>query len=109
MLVVLLGTVGQLSLKYAFNVSSSNQAGGSKLSILFSHYFWIWFVCYTAMTIMWLLVLRVVPLNQAYPFLGLTYAFIPLASHYFLKEKVVFSQWLGIGIIVAGIILVLQQ
>ncbi len=109
MVIVVLGTAAQLSLKYAFHVSSLNKTGALPLSILLSYYFWVWFICYAVMTAMWLLVLRVVPLNQAYPFLGLTYAFIPLASHFFLKEKVVFRQWLGISIIVAGIILVVQK
>ncbi|MBD2606896.1 multidrug resistance protein [Scytonema hofmannii FACHB-248] len=108
MLVVVLGTIAQLSLKYALKGSSSDKKTMSVLNILFSLYFWIWFICYTVMTVMWLLVLRAVPLNQAYPFLGLTYAFVPLASHYFLQEKVVFSQWFGIGIIVGGIVLVVQ-
>lgn len=110
MLVVVLGTAGQLSLKYAFHISTpSKEVSASMPNILSSHYFWIWFICYVVVTILWLVVLRTLPLNQAFPALGLTFALVPLASHHFLNEKVVFSQWLGIIVIVAGVILVVQK
>lgn len=106
MLVVVLGTAGQLSLKYAFQ---SSTATGQTKSILFSPYFWIWFISYVIVTILWLVILRTIPLSQAFPALGLTFALVPLASYYFLKEKVVFSQWIGIVIIVTGVVLVVQK
>lgn len=107
MLVVVLNTTAQLSLKYAFS-TSTQAASQSLLNLLFSVYFWIWFICYVAVTILWLIVLRTIPLSQAFPALGLTFALVPLASHQFLKEKVVLSQWLGIVIIVVGAVLVVQ-
>ena len=105
MLVVVLGTLGQLSLKYAFQGDASK----SQRNILSSPYFWIWFFSYVVVTILWLFVLRTIPLSQAFPALGLTFALVPLASYYFLKENVVKSQWLGIVIIVAGVVLVVQK
>jgi undecaprenyl phosphate-alpha-L-ara4N flippase subunit ArnE len=108
-LVVVLGTTGQLSLKYAFQPPTDPKAASqSKLNLLLSPYFWIWFVCYILVTGLWLFVLRFIPLSQAFPALGLTFALIPLGSHYFLGEQVVLSQWLGIATIVAGAILVVQ-
>lgn len=107
MLVVVLGTTGQLSLKYALSTPNDGKSQSLK-NLLFSRYFWIWFICYVVVTILWLFVLRSIPLSQAFPALGLTFALVPLASHHFLKEKVVFSQWLGIAIIVFGAILVVQ-
>ena len=110
MLVVVLGTIAQLSLKYAF-LSSSSSSKESKpfRDLLWSRYFWLWFICYVGVTVLWLCVLRMIPLNQAFPFLGLTYALVPLVSHYFLSEKVIWSQWIGIAIIVAGVIFVIQK
>ncbi len=110
LLVVVLGTAGQLSLKYAFHVSTPAQGVSMSMgNILFSRYFWIWLICYVVVTILWLIVLRTIPLNQAFPALGLTFALVPLASHHLLNEKVVVSQWLGIIIILAGVILVVQK
>jgi len=110
LLVVVLGTVGQLSLKYAFQAStSSKEASKSMRSLVFSRYFWVWFISYVVVTILWLIVLRTIPLSKAFPALGLTFALVPLASHYFLHEKVKFSQWMGIAIIISGVILVVQK
>lgn len=81
----------------------------SMLNILSSRYFWFWLICYIVVTGLWLFVLRTIPLNQAFPSLGLTFALVPIASHHFLKEEVVFSQWLGIAIIVTGVIFVVQR
>jgi undecaprenyl phosphate-alpha-L-ara4N flippase subunit ArnE len=108
-LVVLLGTVGQLSLKYAFKASSATNKDSDMREVLFSHYFWIWFISYVAVTVLWLFVLRSIPLSQAFPALGLTFALIPLASHYFLQERVEFRQWIGIVIIITGAIFVVQK
>ncbi|MDZ8185210.1 MAG: EamA family transporter [Nostoc sp. ChiSLP02] len=109
MLVVLFGTVANLSLKYGLYISTDDkEAGASIRNLVFSRYFAIWFICYVFMTLLWLYVLRTVPLSQAFPVLGLMYALIPIASHYLLKEKVVLSQWLGIGIIITGVILVVH-
>jgi undecaprenyl phosphate-alpha-L-ara4N flippase subunit ArnE len=110
MVVVVLGTAGQLSLKYAFQGSiSAKEATKSPQNLLFSPYFWIWFISYVVVTVLWLIVLRTIPLSQAFPALGLTFALVPLASYYFLRENVVFSQWLGIVIIITGVILVVQK
>jgi undecaprenyl phosphate-alpha-L-ara4N flippase subunit ArnE len=103
MLVVVLGTVGQLSLKYAIYRNTSPR------NVITSYYFWIWLICYIVVTLLWLIVLRTIPLSQAFPALGLTFALVPLASHQILKEKIVFGQWIGISIIVTGVCLVVQM
>ncbi|RCJ22116.1 multidrug resistance protein [Nostoc sp. ATCC 43529] len=109
MLVVLFGTVANVSLKYGLYITNSNKEGSASIrNLIFSPYFAIWFICYGFMTLLWLYVLRTVPLSQAFPVLGLMYALIPIASYYLLKEKVVLSQWLGISIIITGVILVVH-
>jgi undecaprenyl phosphate-alpha-L-ara4N flippase subunit ArnE len=108
-LVVGLSTIGQLSLKYAFELPKLTAPVNSSMRELWrSPYFWIWFGCYTIGAGLWLLVLRFIPLSQAFPALGITFALIPLGSYYLLGERVVFSQWWGIATIVAGVILVVQ-
>ncbi|RUT04645.1 hypothetical protein DSM106972_042140 [Dulcicalothrix desertica PCC 7102] len=106
-MVVVLGTVGQLSLKYAFQAPVSSNNNTIK-SLLFSPFFWVWFISYIVVTVLWLVVLKSVPLSQAFPALGMTFALVPLASNRFLREKVVLSQWFGIAVIIVGVILVVQ-
>ncbi|AFZ32175.1 protein of unknown function DUF6 transmembrane [Gloeocapsa sp. PCC 7428] len=103
LLVVVLGTVGQISLKYALYNNASTP------KIFNSYYFWIWSICYVIVTLLWLVVLRTIPLSQAFPALGLTFALVPLASHQVLKEKIAFGQWIGIAIIITGVCLVVQM
>jgi undecaprenyl phosphate-alpha-L-ara4N flippase subunit ArnE len=109
MLVVSFGTAANLSLKYGLQISNPTKGASASIrNLLFSRYFLIWFICYTFMTILWLYVLQTIPLSQAFPVLGLMYALIPIASHYLLKEQVLFSQWVGISIIITGVILVVH-
>ncbi len=109
MMVVVLGTTAQLSLKYAIgSVATQTAENKSFFSLLRSIYFWVWFACYVSVTGLWLFVLRSIPLSQAFPALGLTFALVPLGSRYFLGERVVLSQWIGIATIVAGAVLVVQ-
>lgn len=111
LIVVVLGTVGQLSLKYASQspiAFSESDSSSSLQKLLYSRYFRIWFICYVLVTGLWLVILRSLPLSQAFPALGLTFALIPLASHYVLRERIGLSQWLGIVIIVIGTIFVVQ-
>jgi drug/metabolite transporter (DMT)-like permease len=54
----------------------------------------------------WLIVLSRVPLSFAYPFVGLTYVFVTLASRLFLHEPVPSLRWLGLLLILMGIAVV---
>jgi len=102
-LVVVLGTVGQIALKYALRDNAFPQRS---LSTLFSMPMLVWLGCYGATTILWLLALRSIPLSQAFPILGLQYALIPLFSAHILEERLQPLQWSGIVFIVAGVALV---
>ena len=54
----------------------------------------------------WLLVLSRVPLSFAYPFAGLTYLLITIFGRFVLNEHVPGLRWLGIALIIGGILLV---
>lgn len=54
----------------------------------------------------WLLVLSRVPLSFAYPFAGLTYVLTALFARFVLHEKVPGLRWLGIALIITGIVTV---
>lgn len=51
-LIVVLGTVGQLSLKYTFQAPVAGTTTISIRDLLFSRYFWLWFICYVIVTIL---------------------------------------------------------
>ena len=54
----------------------------------------------------WMLVLSRASLSFAYPFAGLTYVLVALFAKFILKEPVPTLRWLGLAVIIAGILLV---
>jgi multidrug transporter EmrE-like cation transporter len=56
--------------------------------------------------IVWLIVLSRVPLSTAYPFAGITYVTTALVGRFVLGESIPGTRWLGILLIVGGILLV---
>ncbi len=54
----------------------------------------------------WLIVVSRVPLSFAYPFVGITYVLLALFGKFVLKEHVPNLRWLGVALIVAGVVLV---
>lgn len=55
--------------------------------------------------LLWLLVLRQVPLHSAYPMLGLNFVLVAIAARFWLGESSRPRDWLGIACIVLGVAL----
>ena len=62
--------------------------------------------CYGLGTLVWLGVLSRLDLGLAYPLLALSYVLVPLLALVFLGEKMPMARWVGIGVIIFGVILV---
>jgi drug/metabolite transporter (DMT)-like permease len=58
---------------------------------------------YGLATIMWILVLKRLPLSLAFPFYGLTFLLVPLLAHFLIGEKIGYQTLLGGGIIMFGV------
>ncbi len=56
--------------------------------------------------ITWLVVISRVPLSLAYPFAGITYVLLAMFSKFVLKEHVPYLRWVGVALIVAGVVMV---
>jgi len=63
-------------------------------------------VCYAFSALGWLAVLSRLDLSYAYPMLAIMYVLIPLASRIFLGEAIPPLRWLGIFVVVLGVIIV---
>lgn len=55
--------------------------------------------------LLWLLVLQRVPVSVAYPMLSLNFIFITLAARFIWHEPVSIRHWLGVALIIVGIII----
>jgi drug/metabolite transporter (DMT)-like permease len=109
---VFLATAGQLILKTGMQKVGyiGSQRLGKPVQLLFQvATTWqviLGLLLFVISAVSWLLVLSRVPLSFAYPFAGLTYLLITLFGRFVLQEQVPALRWLGIALIIAGILLV---
>jgi drug/metabolite transporter (DMT)-like permease len=61
---------------------------------------------YGAATLVWVAVLRHAPLSRIYPIMALSFVLTPLAGIVVLKEPVSSLYWLGVGLILAGLVVI---
>lgn len=109
---MLLGAAGQLALKIGMNrvgaVDSVNLARFWEAFIpIFSQpLVWVGLALYGISSLVWLIVLSRLDLSYAYPLLASMYIVLPLLSMVFLKESIPPLRWLGMLVVIAGVILV---
>ena len=63
-------------------------------------------VLYAGATLIWIYVLKTVPLTYAYSFMALTFVAVPLLAALWLDEPLTLKYALGAGLIVAGLLVV---
>ncbi|MEP7156147.1 MAG: EamA family transporter [Betaproteobacteria bacterium] len=61
---------------------------------------------YGAATLLWIWVLRYVPLNIAYPVFALAFVIVPVASYVVFREPLGWHHALGGAMIVAGVLVI---
>ncbi|MFZ5917858.1 MAG: EamA family transporter [Chloroflexota bacterium] len=110
---VLLGVLGQLLLKMGLTqvgpLESEGGIGGLiKVGIrVFSNVKVIGgFAAYGISSLFWLAVLSKINLSLAYPMLALNYVLVPLTAWLFLGEQIPSLRWLGIGVIIVGVVVI---
>jgi drug/metabolite transporter (DMT)-like permease len=57
-------------------------------------------------TIVWIYLLKSVPLSFAYPFMALTFVLVPLLAWYFLGEPLTMRKGLGTLLVMAGLVVI---
>lgn len=78
----------------------------SLLNLLQNWQFFAAVAIYFLLTIIWVWILRVVPLSRAYPFVALAFAFAPLLGSLWFGEPLPVQRLAGIAIILCGLSLV---
>ena len=61
---------------------------------------------YGAATLVWVAVLRHAPLSRIYPIMALSFVLTPLGGMVFLKEPISGPYWAGVGLILAGLVVI---
>lgn len=60
---------------------------------------------YMIATVLWVWILNHLPLKQAYPLNALGFVLIPLVAYFFFTESLNLGYWIGITLIVIGVLL----
>jgi len=111
---VVLAGFAQITLKTGVNHVTATSGGelhlnaGSLRSLLSSPIVWGGLVLFGLSAIVWLFALSRASLSFAYPFAALSYVLILVFSVLVLHETVQPVRWLGVALIVGGIVLVAQ-
>lgn len=59
---------------------------------------------YACATLLWIWILSRVPLSQAYPWVAVGMVIVPLLSWYLFDERIAPIFWLGVALIIAGVV-----
>jgi len=103
LLAVLLGTAAQLFLKAGTNAVPVGLGLALEPRILAG------IGCYAVSLIVWILALSKTPVSVAYPMVSLGFALNALLAWWLLGEAVTPQRMLGIGVIIAGVLLVARS
>lgn len=98
---------GQLLFKLAATAPSQRTTAPSFFSYL-NLYLFSGLVLYGSLTLLWVWILRSVPLSKAYPFVALSFVFTPILARIFLNELLSISYFLGLALIAAGIVVIVR-
>lgn len=61
---------------------------------------------YGLATLVWVAVLRHAPLSRIYPIMALSFVLTPLGGMVFLKEPISGAYWVGVALILAGLVVI---
>ena len=111
---VTLAAVAQVPLKAGMNHVTDASGGqlalnGDSLKQIASQV-WVWagLAIFAVSAVLWLFALSRANLSFAYPFAALGYVIIVIASILFLDEHVQPLTWVGVALIIGGILLIAQ-
>ena len=103
-------TASELLLKKgATAVPTAGWLAAIGVAALASWWTWAGIVTYLLSFASWLHVLRFVPLGIAFAVINVVHVLVPLGSLVFLHENVSTKRWLGIALVLTGLLLMLQQ
>ena len=96
---------GQVLFKLAAR-SSLQVEGSSGLLAYINIYLLLGMALYVGLSVLWVWILRSIPLSKAYPFVALAFVFTPLLARLIFDEKLSSGYFVGLGFVAVGIIVI---
>jgi len=105
---VVLNSVAQIFLKIGINSLNKKLILSPALIpfIITNIYIIFGAILYGISFVLWLYVLSKVKVSYAYPFISLSYVIVAVLGFLILGEKISFSAWIGICLVVIGVTLI---
>ena len=101
-------TVSEVLLKIGATHTAATNTAIEWLGIsgLASPWVWAGIVSLVLSFVCWIYVLRHIPLSVAFPMTNVVHVLIPVSCWLFLGEAISLRRWIGIGIVICGLMLV---
>lgn len=96
-------SAGQVLFKVAAIGPASIKDVRALLELVINPYFGAAISAYVVAVFMWMLVLREIPLQTAYPFVALAFILVPMLAYIFLGEALKWNTFLGAVLILVGV------
>lgn len=98
---------GQILMKWRASEVAQAQASSSRLGYILGMFsdFYVWGglgMAFVA-SVCWMLAIQNMPTSVAYPFMALSFLFVPLIAAYLFRESLTPTQILGMVLIVGGV------
>ena len=107
--VVTLTSIGQVLQKLGADRGLKNAKSASQFFYaLFQWEIILAVFCLATAIVVWLVVLYMMDVSKAFPFISLGFIVVLLFARFYLKENIPWTRWLGVAFIVAGISLLAQ-
>jgi len=108
-LVVALTSVGQVLQKLGADRGLKDASSfRQSVAALFQWEIILAVICLASAVAVWLVVLYMMDVSKAFPFISLGFVVVLLSARFYLQEFIPWNRWLGVVFIVAGISLLAQ-
>jgi drug/metabolite transporter (DMT)-like permease len=102
-------SLGQVFFKLSAQSVDSKSSVAFVTSLMTSIHFYIAMGVYALITILWIWILTRVPLNQAYPFVGLAFVFTPALGVVVFGESIDLRYVVGVVFVLVGAGLIVMK
>jgi len=103
-------TASQVFLKMALNTFGKFQWSFAFFKTVFTNIpFALSGITIATASLIWVYVLKKFEFSLAYPMISISYVFGLLAAYFIFHEPIVWTRWLGVAVIIVGVVLVVQK
>lgn len=106
---IFITSFGQLALKQGVSISKIELTPTLFFQILTNKFLLIGFALYGMGSILWLFIIKKLPISVAYPAVSLSYVVVVILSYFFFKEEINLTKIFGISLIFVGIIFLFRS